>query len=279
VRRLSLRTGAFLMVGMASIFCSSCFAHSLNNNEVAFVAPADRAVPDAAPVATRPGQPATPQGKSDSSNRFAVGVDISTLGVGGEVAHRLTHRLNLRGGFNIMNFSHTFTDNGVTYAGQLHFRSAEAYLDWFFLGPLHLSPGVLLYNGNGAKATASVAGGQTFTLNGTTYQSSTVSPIGGSATLGFNKVAPAILFGVGNMIPRNGRHFSGHFEIGGIYEGSPNLALAFTGSACTPPTGSCTATNQPVAAADVTAQQNKFNHDAAPYKFYPIVSAGFSVAF
>ena len=183
-----------------------------------------------------------------------------------------------------MSLSHSFSKDGITYGAQLHFRSAEAHLDWFFLGPLHLSPGALLYNGNGVTATASATGGQFFTLNGTTYESSSgPSPLGGSGTLTLNKVAPSILLGVGNMIPRNGRHFAAHFEIGGIYEGSPNVVLTLTGNACPQSSGACPV-GTPVAniagfQTNLAAEQSKINHDAAPFKFYPIVSTGFSIAF
>jgi hypothetical protein len=210
-------------------------------------------------------------------------VNVSTLGIGADFAYRLTHRINVRAGGNFMSLSHSFADNGINYGGQLHFRSAEAYLDWFFLGPLHLSGGALLYNGNNITATAAVPTGSTFSLNGTTYESSAAAPLGGSASLNLNKAAPAILLGVGNMIPRSGRHFGAHFEIGGMYEGSPNVVLGLTGTACAQgftSGGTCQdVTTSSTIQANVTAQQNKFNHDAAPYKFYPIVSTGFSIAF
>jgi hypothetical protein len=210
-------------------------------------------------------------------------VNVSTLGIGADFAYRLTHRINVRAGGNFMSLSHSFADNGINYGGQLHFRSAEAYLDWFFLGPLHLSGGALLYNGNNITATAAVPTGSTFSLNGTTYESSAAAQLGGSASLNLNKAAPAILLGVGNMIPRSGRHFGAHFEIGGMYEGSPNVVLGLTGTACAQgftSGGTCQdVTTSSTIQANVTAQQNKFNHDAAPYKFYPIVSTGFSIAF
>jgi hypothetical protein len=215
---------------------ASCVAQT-SDREFAFDEPAGATIPG---TAAQPGQPATPAATGgDSSNRFGIGVRVSTLGIGGEFAYKLTHRFNVRAGFNVMSLSHTFNKDGVTYDGSLKFRSVDANLDWFFLGPLHLGPGLLLYNGNTINATASVSGGQTFTLNSTTYESSSSTPLNGSATLSLNKVAPSILFGVGNMIPRNGRHFSGHFEIGGIYEGSPNIALNFSGNACAQSSGPC----------------------------------------
>ena len=276
--------GVLLLAVVGSGFSGSCFAQSADT-AFALTDLMGTGAPGAAVAAVQPGQAAPARkGGGDSSNRFGVAVNVSTLGIGGDLAVRLTHRINVRAGGNFMSLSHTFSKDGITYGGQLHFRSAEAYLDWFFLGPLHLSGGALLYNGNNIAATVSATGGQFFELNGTTYESASgANPLGGNAMLSLNKVAPAVLLGVGNMIPRSGRHFGAHFEIGGMYEGSPNFVLNLTGNACQQSSGTCNG-GTPVAnitnfQTNLAAEQGKLNHDAAPFKFYPIISTGFSVAF
>lgn len=255
-------------------------AQASRENEIVTASPAAEAAPEAALPAAQPAQGQT-AGRGPGTDRFAVGVQVSTLGIGGQFAYLLTHRLNIRAGANFMSFSHSITNDQITYGANLRFRSAEAHLDWFFLGPLHLSPGALLYDGNSISATVAVPTGNTFTLNGTQYESGTPS-LGGSATMSLNKVAPSILFGVGNMIPRNGHHFGGQFEIGGIYEGSPNVALNFTGNVCAPPNSSgvtCQSVSASSVQANILAEQSKLNHDAALFKFYPVISGGFSFAF
>ena len=48
-----------------------------------------------------------------------------------------------------------FEDDGITLDATLTLRSASAHLDWFpFGGGFHLSPGVMLYNGNQMNAVA-----------------------------------------------------------------------------------------------------------------------------
>jgi hypothetical protein len=273
---------AFLTLAMTG----ACFGRPQENRdtEVATNEPAAAPAPGAT-TATLASQGSTPFGRpvatGDSPNRFAVGVQVGTLGIGPQFAYRLTHRFNVRGGANFMSFSHAITVDQITYGATLRFRSAEAHLDWFFWGPLHLSPGALLYNGNGISATVSVPTGQTFELNGTDFESST-PPLGGAGELTLDKVAPSILFGIGNMIPRSGRHFAGQFEIGGIYEGSPNITLNLTGTVCQPPNSSgptCQSVSAPFVQNNVTAEQQKLNHDAASFKFYPVISGGFSFAF
>jgi hypothetical protein len=122
----------------------------------------------------------------------------------------------------MFNYDRSFNQDGITYAGQLHFRSVEAHYDWFpFSGSFHLSPGVLVYNGNQLAANASVPGGKTFTLNHTTYASDPTDPINGTGKVDFAKAGPMLTVGWGNLLPRNRRHFSFPFEVGVIYTGAP----------------------------------------------------------
>lgn len=214
-------------------------------------------------------------------SRLGAAIKISTLGAGLEAATTLTSRSNLRGGFNIFSYDHTFNKDGVDYAGQLRFRSAEAHYDWFpFAGSFHLSPGVLIYNGNRISASASVPGGKTFTLNQTTYTSDPNNPINGSGKVDFIKAGPMFTIGWGNLLPRNHRHFSVPVEVGLIYTGAPRTALNLQGGACDAsglicfPVGS-----DPNFQANVQAEQTKLNKDMSAFKVYPVISAGFGFNF
>jgi hypothetical protein len=217
----------------------------------------------------------------EGPRRIGVGAKISLLGIGGEAAVSLTKRINVRGGFNFFNYSDTFNKDGVSYAAQLAFRSAEAHLDFFpFAGAFHVSPGLLLYNDNHISATASVPAGQAFTLGGVGYTSSAANPVTGTGKLSFNKVAPSILVGFGNLLPRNRRRFSLSTEIGVAYTGAPKAALALTGTACSNPVAICVnAGTDPTVQANVQSEVAKVNHDVAAIKIYPLASVGFAVNF
>jgi hypothetical protein len=172
------------------------------------------------------------------------------------------------------------TNDGIHYTGQLKFRSAEAHFDWFPIGGLHISPGVLFYNGNQLTATAAVPGGQTFTLSGTSYLSDPTLPVTGTGKLDFVKVSPSIMVGLGNLSPRNGRHYSFLFEVGGAYQGSARVALNLTGRVCSPafPTV-CGPVSDPTVQANVLAQQQKLSKDVNPYRFFPVISTGIGFNF
>lgn len=209
-----------------------------------------------------------------------VGVKVSTLGVGVEAATPLIHKFNLRGGFNIFRYSRPITNDGIQYQGSLQFTSVDANLDYYFLGPLHVSPGVLLYNGNQLSATAAVPGGQTFSFGGTSYQSSVASPVTGSGIIDFVRVSPTIALGIGSLVPRNGRHFGYMAQIGMAYMGPANVVLNMAGSVCDTTGANCrTIASDPTVQSNIQAQQSKIQNDIYPYRFYPILSVSFGYRF
>ena len=214
-------------------------------------------------------------------SRLGIAVKASLLGAGVEAATPLTSRTNLRGGFNMFSYDRGFNKDGVSYAAQLRFRSAEAHYDWFpFGGSFHVSPGVLVYNGNQIAANASVPGGKTFTLNHTTYASDPTNPLNGAGKVDFAKAGPMFTVGWGNLLPRNRRHFSVPFEVGFIYTGAPRTTLNLQGGACDASGLNCFAvTTDPTFQANVQAERDKLNKDMSVFKFYPVISVGFAVNF
>ncbi len=229
-----------------------------------------------APNAAAEPTPATSKSGTAPFSRLGIGVKVSTLGAGIEAATPLARKFNLRGGFNMIRYSHTITDSGIQYDGQLRFQSAEAHLDWFPFWGFHVSPGLLFYNGNQVTATAMVPGAQNFSVGGTTYESDPAVPVTGTAKLDFVKVSPSIMLGVGNLIPRSGRHYSFLFEVGGAYQGSARVGLNLAGNVCDPVTGlNCRAiSSDSTVQSNIQAQQTKIQHDVNPYRFYPVISIG-----
>ena len=212
---------------------------------------------------------------------FAIGVKVGTLGPGVEVATPLSRTLNLRAGANYFSYADTFTSDGINYNATLRLLSGEASLDWFpWAKGFHISGGAVVYNGNQLTGTSDVPGGHTFTLNSVTYDSDPADPVTGTGSLLFNKAAPKVTIGWGNMLPRSGRHISVPFELGFAYVGDPKVALDLTGSVCDSTGANCrTITSDPTVQANVTAQQQKLQNDANPARFYPILSLGLAWAF
>ena len=261
-------------------------AFAQQNSSSSLVAPeylSDGASPYAAPNSGAGVATTTGLRHSEPFSSVALGVKAGILGVGAEAATPLGWRFNLRGGANFFSYADNLSSDGISYNANLHFRSAEASLDWFpMAGGFHISPGALLYNGNQVTASAAVPGGQTFTLNGTTYTSSSTDPVTGSASLSFTKAAPKVTMGWGNLIPRSGRHFSVPVDLGFAYVGDPKVALNLAGTACYTYEGAPYCANvatDPTIQSNVTAQKAKIQKDAQDARFFPLFSLGFAYRF
>ena len=262
------------------------------------------ASPAAAPIrnATVPARP---------FSRVALGVGVSPLGIGLQIATNVSSHLNIRGTGNIFKYTDNFTTNGFTANAQLNLASAGASLDYYpFRAGFRLSPGVLVYNGNQLSASTTVPAGSSFTLNSQTFYSGDPSttpgatPIAGNATLGLNTTKPAftITTGWGNMIPRKGGHLSFPFELGVAVTGAPTVNVNLGGWACEQevvttggggtirPAATTTQlvcanladSTNPVSAdvqTNLQTQVAKWKSDLNPLRTYPIVSFGVAYAF
>jgi hypothetical protein len=233
----------------------------------------------AAPSAALTGQ-FRPRPVSNGTPHFGIGVKLSTLGIGFNVGTALGSRVNVRGGANFFSYSDSLEEDGVTYNGTLRLRSIEAKLDLFVVGGFRVTPGFLLYNDNNISATASVPGGQSFTLGGARYFSSAANPITGTAALTLNRTAPTLGIGFGNLLPRSGRHFSVSTDIGVVFQGSPQFALGLAGSTCAPNfTGCVPILTAQGASANILSEQQKISDDLKPFKYYPELSVMFGWSF
>jgi hypothetical protein len=221
------------------------------------------------------------QPEAATAPHFGVAVKLSLLGIGGEVAVPIARKMDIRAGINGFSYDRTFNKDGVAYAGHLNFRTVEAHYDWFpFGGGFHLSPGMLVYNGNKITANASVGGGQTLTLNDTTYTSDPNNPITGTGRIDFKKTAPTFTIGWGSLLPRKGRHWSIPFEIGAAYQNAPRAIIGLTGGACDSTGANCAdISSDPSFLSNLQAEQDKINKDLSTFKFYPLISVGFAYRF
>ena len=253
---------------------------ALNSFEAA-TAPAIRI--EDLPKPSRLGKNSTDPPKQTGPKPFSkvtVGFRASTLGTGLELATPLWRSLNLRLGANIFAFGCGFNIDGVHYDSDLHFRSAQASVDWFptHSSSFHVSPGIL-YGRNTMSAIATVPPGQAFSLGNHPLINSIDDPMGGTASAVLPRnFAPTLMVGFGNMIPRTSSHFSFPLEAGVAFTGRPIIDLHLSGTACT--TDGCF-----YSVTDTTTQISlkkeivKLNNDVRWFPAYPIVSAGVAYRF
>jgi hypothetical protein len=209
----------------------------------------------------------------------AIGFKADTLGAGIELATPISQTFNLRSSINFLSFDDPFSIDGVNYTARLHLKSSETILDWFPGNRrFHISPGIL-YGKNSMSAPASVGPGQTFVLGTQQFINSVDDPVSGSSSVVFpRKFAPMLLLGLGNIIPRTGRHLSIPFEFGVAYTGAPKIQVALDGTACTTK-GCVDFGSNAEAQADLKQEVNNLNEDLKRYPVYPILSLGVAYHF
>jgi len=211
---------------------------------------------------------------------FGIGVNMSTLGAGIQAATAVTQKSNVRVGFNDFSYGRDFNKDGIQYNGNLQLRSFEILYDQYLIGGLHVTPGLLAYNGNRGTANAAVGGGQTFSLGGVTYMSAASNPVNGNATVNLGSTAPMILIGFGNLLPRNGRHITYNVEFGAVFQGSPKATLNLAGTVCDPTGAICQpVTVYPGLQTNIQNEQNKINNDLNFFKYYPVIRFGIGYKF
>ncbi len=222
---------------------------------------------------------AHPESRFGPFSTVALGVTGGTLGAGVELATPLARNLNLRLGGNYFNFQLPFSVDGVNYNSGIKLAATQGMIDWFpKCGAFHVSVGAL-YLRSTFNAAADVAPAQQFKLGGQTYLNSVDDPVQGSASLTFpRRIAPLVLLGFGNLLPRSGRHISVPFEFGGAYLQPPQVRIQLAGTACTNQGCFDTATD-PSAQSNLAREQAKLNHEIRPLEVYPIVSIGLALRF
>ena len=239
--------------------------------------PQDTSSTQSAPKA----QPApNTQATSGSAHPVGIGFVFGTLGLGGQAAVGLNQKFDIRGELNFLRFSRSTTRDGIHYAGSIHMGNVGILLDWFpWANGFHITPGLLVYNGNEITGGANVPGGLPFHVGNAIYVSSTATPVTGTATIGVNKVAPEVLFGWGSMVPRS-HHWSVVFDAGVLFWGSPKVTMNLTGDVCDIGQVNCRSiSSDPTVQANIQKQVAKYNSDASPYKVYPVIQLGVGYRF
>ena len=212
-------------------------------------------------------------------SHIAFGLKASTLGGGAEIATPLGNRFNLRVGGNFVQFQYPFRKDGVDYTPQVKLESGQGMIDYFpGNGNFHVSGGALYFL-NGFAGAAHVQPGATYKLGDTTYLNSVDDPVNGRATLTYaQKIAPMVLIGFGNLIPRTGRRFTVPVEVGVAYLGAPQTKLQLNGTSCTSD-GCFDDATDPGTLSNIKREETEINQDFGYTKFYPVVSLGFAFRF
>jgi hypothetical protein len=219
---------------------------------------------------------------AQEQSTVGVAVSVSTLGYSLESATQVAPNVNVRGQVNLLYLSHDFETDGITLASDMKMRSVMAYVDWFpFGGRFHLSPGLMIYNGNKADAVASVPAGQLFDLGDQkNLVSDPAAPVSGDAHISFGRVAPAFVVGWGSLLPQGNRRWTVPVNFGFVYARPPEATLSLIGRACQANGTNCRSiATDSVLQTELRKREATLNDDLSPLRFLPVISVGLAYRF
>lgn len=194
---------------------------------------------------------------------FALGVKAGTLGAGLEATYGLSPRFNLRLGINSYTYEYDETTSGIRYDAELDLGSGALLLDWHpFAGVFRVSLGYMR-NDNILRLTATPTGDQE--IGGNTYTPTDIGTLSGEMTFAEN--VPYFGIGWGNAARGKGVGFS--FELGAMFQDSPQVALRGNGGRA----------GDPQFENDLRREEREIEEDLKEFKVYPVVSFGLSYHF
>jgi len=206
------------------------------------------------------------QAQREEPSPVALGVSVSTIGIGPELSLHFSPRFGLRSGFHYFSLSVTEEVEGVQYDIHPDWRNLTALADLHpFANAFRLTGGFVIWN---TSADGNAVLSEPVTLGNTEYQPSEVGALLGKAEYS-RSIAP--MFGLG--FAGRGR-FAVTFDLGVVVAGHPKVNL----NVDSPLTGA--ALQQLLA--DVHQEQLDVQQqidDEPLARLYPVVSLGFKLRF
>jgi len=204
---------------------------------------------------------AVPAAAQEAGSHFGVAVSAGSLGIGPELAYRLSDRFGVRANASFLNFSHHFSSNDLRYSGKLTLNNYGLMLDLYPIGShFRVSAGARI-NNNRARATASPIGSAQ--VGNVTYTAAQIGTLNGRADV--KDFAPALTIGWA------GSNRSGFFvggDAGALFEGRVRLSQ-FTSSG--------TLASNAAFQASLERERIDLQHDIDRFKIFPIlqISVGY----
>jgi hypothetical protein len=193
-----------------------------------------------------------------SAQAFGLGARIGTTGIGGDFGFGIVPTLGGRIGYSAGSVSRDVETTDVNYDAKMKLSNLNLLLDWSPLGPFRISAGFIA---NDNKIDMNGTGNP-----GTAFQGSTVT----GQVKPDKSFAPYLGIGYGNVWTA-GVNF--YFDLGIMFQGSPQVSLQVNCSASTTPAQCAAAQSQG------EAERQRVQDKVDKYKYYPVANIGITFGF
>ena len=205
---------------------------------------------------------------AQSSERFAVGVNAGTTGVGVEGQFRASRNINLRLAADFFSYDEEFSTDDVDYQGEIEFNTIGGFIDLHpFDNAFFVSGGV--YGGDRsvnfqASSTASAE------IGDVVFTPEQIGQLTGEAD--FGDAAPFLGLGYNNTF-RTAGPIGFKALVGAAFGDSPQVQLRRTGGATLP------AAIQTSLNAELRKEERELQEEAEDFKTFPVIQLGLSYRF
>lgn len=193
-----------------------------------------------------------------------IGIEVKggLLGMGAEISYAINPMFTAGLGFNTFKQNLTQSDSDIEYDAEFKLQTIALLGNYHpFEGVFRITGGLML-NGNELSMTAKPT--TDYDIGGTTYPAAQVGTL--KSTVDFNSLAPYLGLGWGKSA---GSGFGVTFDIGVLFQGSPNVDMKATGVLA----------NDPAFTADLKAEESSMEKDLDGFTMYPVVSLGANYRF
>ncbi|MEM6536517.1 MAG: hypothetical protein AAF668_02175 [Pseudomonadota bacterium] len=202
---------------------------------------------------------------AQEQNRFAVGVNAGTLGVGLDVQVRATNWLVLRGGGHFADINIDREFDGIDYSADVGLSNGMATVDIHPFGNAFFISGGGVFGPKTIDLAATPAeptqiGDQVFTPE-------QIGSLVGSVEA--DTAAPFVGLGFDNAVLRSGR-VGVSFLAGVAFTGEPSVALAAVGGILE---------SDPIFLDALADEQDQLEDDVRDFQYLPVVRLGLTIGF
>lgn len=205
---------------------------------------------------------------ASAQDRFAVGGQVGTTGVGLEAKFKLNDRFGVRGTLDTLQWEHEIDTDDIRYDGDLDFNTAGLFLDFHPTGgPFFISAGS--YFGERKVDVKGTSRGGPVEIGGQVFTAEQTGTLTGDVD--FGDTAPFVGLGWDGAF-NSDRRLGFKALVGAAFGDDPQANLARTGGVPLPP-----ALQARLDAA--LAEQEREIEDEVDFSVYPVVQLGLSYRF
>jgi len=208
---------------------------------------------------------ANPAQARDRAASLVAGVTAGSLGVGPEVALRISPRIAVRANALFFGLGHSVQSGDIDYDGDIRLASAGAILDFLPFSYRFRVSGGLRFNRNKVDVLATPAMSEVFVIGGEAFRGPEIGELRGTVTT--RRVAPVFTLGYGG---RSSTGVSLTVDAGVMLQGRPTVRdLRASGPVTADP-------NVPAALA---REEDEIREDVGKYRVYPVLQVTLGYAF